>query len=228
MTSRRADWYVPAALVTLSVVPALAGAARLGQVLGGAAARPENARFLAAPVTTAMHVVAVMIFSMLGAFQFSNGLRRRWRGWHRMAGRVVLVAGLLTALTGLYMTQTYPWPAGDGVAVYLERLVVGIAMLASLGASVAAIRRRDFVAHGHWMLRAYALGMGAGTQVLTHLPWFLIMPDKPTELPRALMMGSAWVINALVAEWVVRWQRPHSHSPEPRLRSVAASTISRV
>ncbi len=207
MNTRRVDWYLPAALVTLSVVPALAGAARLVQVLNGVASTPENARFMAAPVSTALHVVAVSLFSIVGALQFSDGLRRRWRSWHRMAGRVVLLAGLLTALTGLYMAQTYPWPEGDGVLVYLERLVVGTAMLASLVASIVAIRCRDFVAHGHRMIRAYALGMGAGTQVLTHLPWFLFMQGKPPELPRAIMMGSAWAINALVAEWLIR-RRP--------------------
>jgi hypothetical protein len=57
------------------------------------------------------------------------------------------------------------------------------------------------------MTRAYALGLGAGTQVLTHLPWFILMSGKPGEGPRAVMMGGAWVLNALVAEWVIRRRR---------------------
>jgi hypothetical protein len=35
---------------------------------------------------------------------------------------------------------------------------------------IEAILARSFTAHGEWMLRAYALGLGASTQVLTHLP----------------------------------------------------------
>jgi hypothetical protein len=101
------------------------------------------------------------------------------------------------------MTEFYPWPEGDGVAVYLMRLVVGAAMLASILASIAAIGRRDFDAHGAWMIRAYALGMGAGTQVLTHLPWFILV-GKPAETPRAVLMGGAWLINVIVAEHVIR------------------------
>jgi hypothetical protein len=54
------------------------------------------------------------------------------------------------------------------------------------------------------MTRAYAIGMGAGTQVLTHLPWFILMDGKPGELPRAVMMGAGWVINVVVAEWIIR------------------------
>jgi uncharacterized membrane protein len=216
-------------LVTLSVVPALAGAARLGQVVRGAAITADNARFMAAPLSTSLHVVSVVLFSMVGAFQFSDGLRRRWRTWHRVAGRVLLVAGLMTALTGLYMAQTYPWPESDGVAVYLERLVVGTAMLVCLVASIAAIRRRDFSAHGNWMIRAYALAMGAGTQVLTHLPWFVIMQSKPAGLPRAIMMGSAWVINALVAETVIRrcerGPKPFERLAPPRARTMLQGVI---
>jgi hypothetical protein len=53
------------------------------------------------------------------------------------------------------------------------------------------------------MMRGYAIGLGAGTQVLTHLPWFLLV-GKPGETPRAVMMGAGWVINLVVAEWIIR------------------------
>lgn len=80
-------------------------------------------------------------------------------------------------------------------------------MLASVVMSMDAIRRRKYSEHGDWMIRAYAIGMGAGTQVLTHLPWFLLVDLHPGRLPRALMMGSAWVINVIVAEWIIRRRR---------------------
>jgi hypothetical protein len=54
------------------------------------------------------------------------------------------------------------------------------------------------------MTRAYAIGLGAGTQVLTHLPWFVLVEGKPGEIPRAVMMGAGWAINIVVAEWIVR------------------------
>jgi hypothetical protein len=54
------------------------------------------------------------------------------------------------------------------------------------------------------MIRAYAIGLGAGTQVLTHLPWFLLAEGKPGEGPRAVMMGAGWLINVIVAEWIIR------------------------
>jgi hypothetical protein len=135
-----------------------------------------------------------------------------------MGGRVLLVLGIVAALTGLWMTLVYPWPEGDGWLLYLLRLVFGTAMAASLALSVDAIRRRDFAAHGRWMIRAYAIGMGAGTQVLTHLPWFLLV-GQPKELPRALLMGAGWVINVVMAEWVIR--APRRAAGVARLRAAA-------
>lgn len=57
------------------------------------------------------------------------------------------------------------------------------------------------------MTRAYAIGLGAGTQVFTHLPWFLMYREMPGEAPRAFLMGAGWVINVLVAEVVIRAAR---------------------
>lgn len=143
------------------------------------------------------------MYSILGAFQFSPGIRRRRRGWHRAAGRILIPCGVLVAISGLWMTLSYPWPAGDGEILYVERLIVGSAMLVSILLGVNAIMRRNFSAHGEWMIRAYAIGLGAGTQVLTHLPWFLLVDGRPGELPRAVMMGGGWLINILVAEWII-------------------------
>jgi uncharacterized membrane protein len=204
MKSTRSDWLIPAGLILLSLVPAIAGSLRLSQLAGGAAVTPENARFFAAPLPVVLHIPAAIVYSIIGAFQFSRGFRRRHRGWHRAAGRILVPLGMIVALSGLWMAHFYAWPAGDGRILYIERLVVGFAMAASLVLAVNAIRRRDFIAHGNWMTRAYAIGVGAGTQVLTHLPWLMVMEGRPGEGARALMMGAGWGINILVAEWIIR------------------------
>jgi uncharacterized membrane protein len=204
MKSRKSDWLIPVALIVLSMVPALAGTARVVQLGGAADITPENARFFASPLPVLVHIPSAIIYSILGAFQFSPGFRRRHRQWHRTAGRILLPAGFLVALSGLWMAHFYPWPAGDGQLVYVERLVFGSAMVLSLVLGIDAIRRRDFNTHGVWMTRAYAIGLGAGTQVLTHLPWFMFVDVKPGELARGVMMGAGWMINVLFAEWLIR------------------------
>jgi len=119
------------------------------------------------------------------------------------------------------MTLSYPWPEGDGQLVYAERLVFGSAMLLSVVLGVDAIRRRSYAEHGDWMIRAYAIGMGAGTQVLTHIPWFVLVDLKPAGIPRAVMMGLGWAINIAVAEWVIR--RP-THRAKPTFATVSRAT----
>ena len=203
--NRRVDWLVPALLIGLALVPSVAGGVRVAEVARGGPVTPANARFIAMPLPVLLHIFAAVPFGILGAFQFSPGLRRRHRKWHMAAGRVLVPLALIAALSGLWMTLTYPWPVFDGMAVYLLRLVFGGAMVGAVLLGIAAIRRRDFSTHGAWMTRAYAIGLGAGTQVFTHLPWSILVGEF-TEGPRAVMMGAGWVINVIVAEWVIRRQ----------------------
>lgn len=115
----------------MSLVPALGGALRLASFSGEAPASPDNARFLAAPVPVVLHVLSATLFSLLGAFQFSTGVRLRWPGTHRRAGRWLGMCGLVAAATGLWMTAVYPIPVGlQGPPLFGVRLVVGSAMLA--------------------------------------------------------------------------------------------------
>ena len=213
MKRTRSDWLIPAALIALSLVPALAGTARVVQLGAGAEVTPENARFFASPLPVLMHIPAAILYSILGAFQFSRGFRRRHRQWHRRAGKILIPAGLIVAASGLWMAHFYPWPQGDGQIVYLERLIAGSAMVLSILLGVDAIRRRSFAEHGDWMIRAYAIGLGAGTQVLTHLPWFVLSDSKPGELARGVMMGAGWAINIVVAELIIR-KGKHRNAPQ--------------
>lgn len=201
--SRPSAWFIPGMLILLSLLPATAGMARLGELADGADITAANARFMAMPLPVTLHILAVIPYSILGAFQFAPVFRccRPW--WHRSAGKVLVVFGLVTALTGLWMAQFYPRPDGDGDLLYMLRIVFGSAMAAAILLGVNAIRRYDFAAHGAWMIRSYAIGMGAGTQVLTHIPYFVLI-GKPDELSRAVLMGAGWVINVVVAEWIIR------------------------
>lgn len=222
MKTAKKEWLIPASLIALSLVPAMAGTVRLAQ-LGGDNVTAQNARFFASPGPVVLHIVSALLFSILGAFQFAPGFRKQNRGWHRIVGRIALPSALLVAISGLWMTLSYPWPTGDGVGVYVERLVFGSLMLGSVVMSVDALRRRKFSEHGDWMIRAYAIGLGAGTQVLTHLPWFIFVDMKPGETPRMVMMGLGWVINLAVAEWVIRRPAQRRVAARAGFSAVAAS-----
>jgi hypothetical protein len=75
-------------------------------------------------------------------------------------------------------------------------------MAASIVLGVTAIRRRDIPAHRAWMMRAFALGLGAGTQAITE--GIGVAAFGTTDLTKAISLGSGWVINVLIAELVIR------------------------
>jgi uncharacterized membrane protein len=201
--TRLVEWLVIAGLLALSLIPIASGAFRLNQLTGGAEITPANARFFASPLPVVVHIVSSSLFAILGAFQFSAGFRRRRPRWHRVAGRLLVLAGLLVGLSGLWMTLFYPRPIGDGDLLSALRLLFGSAMIGSIVLSFTAIRQRDVRGHRAWMMRSYAIGLGAGTQTLTLMMGEMIA-GKPGEFSRALLMGLAWLINLVVAEWIIR------------------------
>ncbi|GAA4385362.1 DUF2306 domain-containing protein [Agromyces bauzanensis] len=107
-------WLAVTGPLLLSLVPVVAGAARLTELSSGAAVTPDNARLFEAPVPVVLHIVGATVFSVLGAFQFVPSLRRR--RWHRLAGRVVVPAGFVAALSGLWMSAFFRLPSIDGEA----------------------------------------------------------------------------------------------------------------
>jgi hypothetical protein len=211
----RTRWLVPASLILLSLVPVIQGSLRLTELAGGSAITPANARFFDSPVPVLVHIPSVTVYCLLGAFQFVPALRRR--GWHRAAGLVLVPAGLLAALSGLWMAVFYDLPPSDGEVLLVLRLVFGSAMVASIVLGLAALRRRDFVRHGAWMARGYAIGLGAGTIVPLTIAWILLVgPSQPAdgELVKAVLMGASWMVNLAVAEHFIRRRFRQSRQPQ--------------
>ncbi len=203
MTSiSKTGWLVPAGLLLLCAVPVLAGGVRLVMLTIGDPT-PDSLRFFNAPGPVVLHILSASLYAVLGIFQFLPNFRRTHRVWHRTAGRILIIAGLTVALSGLWMTQTYPWPPLETDILHVSRIVAGAAMLLFISLGVKAIARRDIPTHRAWMIRAYAVAMGAGTQVLTHLP-AAIFPELLTETSRWIMMDAGWILNLIIAELIIR------------------------
>lgn len=186
----------------LSAVPLTAGTLRLVQLAGGPDLIPDDPRFDAMPVALVVHIVGSAVFALVGVGQFLARFRRRHRTWHRGAGRVLVVAGLLVVISALWMTLLYEQKPGTGQLLLAFRLAFAASMAGSLVLGFAAIRRRNFVAHRAWMIRAYAIGLGAGTQVFTEGFGEAILGTS--VLAGDLEKGAAWFINLAFAEWAIR------------------------
>jgi uncharacterized membrane protein len=203
-TRRRAgrpSWAVPLALVVLSVIPVVAGALRLVQLAGGPEVLPADPRFAGFPFPLVVHILGATTYALFGALQLAPRFRRRHWSWHRRAGRVVAVAGLCVAGSALWMTLVYSQKPGTGDLLHVLRLVFASAMAVCLVLGFDAARRRDIPAHRAWMVRAYAIGLAAGTQAFTEGIGDALFGTG--ELRGDLYKGAGWVINLAIAEWAI-------------------------
>ena len=203
-------WKMPLALLALSAIPCAAGIGRLAALAHRSSFNGDSERFLASPAPVILHILGAALFSLLGAFQFSKGLRQRYPQWHKVSGQVVAASGVVAGLTGIWMAIVYPIPAElQGNLLLGARVLVGASMLVSIVVAVVAAMQRDTVRHNAWMIRAYALGLGAGMQVVVVSSWMLLM-GTPNALQRDLLMSLAWLVNLIVAEILI--QRRSSES----------------
>lgn len=182
----------------------VAGVVRLSGLASSGAVTPENVRFVAMRATVALHIVCASLSCAIGAFQFDSVLRQHLPCLHRISGRLVAPCGIVAALTGLWMAADHAMPAElQGRLLYRVRIVVGLAMVLAVGVSIRAIAQCRVVQHRSWMVRAYALGQGAGTQVLLVLP-VTVMAGTPTFIFRDVLMASAWALNVTFAGSITR------------------------
>ena len=198
-------WPVPAALIVLSAIPLIAGAFRLVQLAGGPQLIPADDRFTGFPAALIVHIVGACLYALVGALQFVPRIRRRHPAWHRRAGRFLAVAGLLVAGSALWMTLLYARKPGTGDLLYILRLGFAAAMAACLILGFTAIRRHDIAAHRAWMIRAYAIGIAAGTQAFTEGIGGAVLGSG--ELRSDLAKGAGWAVNLAIAEYAIR-RRP--------------------
>jgi uncharacterized membrane protein len=198
---RGAGWLLPAGLITFGLIPILANALRRVALAAGAGAAGTSSGDgggMSLPVI--LHVVGATVFVVLGALQFSAGFRRRRPTWHRIAGRIAILAAVLAAGSGFWLA--FATLSDYSPLLFLFRLLAaaGLALCVILG--FRAIRQRRLAQHRAWMIRAFAIGLGAATQVFTL--GFGEGIFGRSELSVALLNGAGWAINLIVAERVIR------------------------
>ena len=193
----KSGWPAITGLLLLSVLPVIGGVLRLQEVSG----EPVRTLLLASTVAIVAHIVAMTVYCVLGAFQFSPALRTR-HAWHRVAGRVLIPAGFVAALSAAWLAVFFGGPPEE-LALAMVRLVFAVAMTLFLVRGVIAITRRDFVAHGAWMTRAYATAVSGGTQALVFALWTIALGEVDA-FGEAWLVAAAFMINSAVAELLIR------------------------
>ena len=161
------------------------------------------------------HALPALLFIVLAPFQFVRHIRAQWLWLHRWSGRVCVLAGAIFGVAGLVLgfktALGYGGPnetaAGTAMAAVL---------LFSLGMAVAHIKRREIALHREWMIRAFAMGLTAGT--VTVVAALLGLSVVVRQSPREFIGVAFWLgftINLIAAEAWINYTRPRLPSAPP-------------
>lgn len=204
------------ALFLLALIPVLIGSLILHSMYQGgldAFTEPVDViRRSSYPVAIIGHIIGGSTMLILGFTQFSTRLRRAYPGLHRWVGRGLVLAGIYFALSGLVMNAAVKAQADSPLYDGAQNLMA-VVFLAVLFLGIRAIRFGNVARHRVWMMRAYAITLGAATQTLMLLPVFLVF-GPPEGLVADLAFISGWVVNLAVAEVVIR-RKPRPYRPAP-------------
>lgn len=152
-----------------------------------------------------LHIIAGGLALLIGWSQFSTGIRRRWISFHRLIGRVYLVAVLLSGFSGLFIAR---YATGVLVAS-LGFSSLAICWLGLTGMGYHAVRQRRIASHHGWMIRSYCITCAAVT-LRFWIPLFSLL-EIEFAVAYPIISWLSWVPNLLVDEWLVRLHADTTH-----------------
>ncbi|HJU84411.1 MAG TPA: DUF2306 domain-containing protein [Holophagaceae bacterium] len=109
-----------------------------------------------APVKWLMfaHGIPGALALVLGVFQFSSRLRQRHLQWHRMLGRVYVVATAISAPVAIVVAYKLPIPS-----LFMASIIQSGGWLLATGTALYCVRQGKIQQHREWMMRGYPFAM---------------------------------------------------------------------
>lgn len=158
------------------------------------------------PWMVMVHVGGGVTALMLGVFQpvTRKGARRKW---HRLAGRVYVLACLCSAVAGLWLALTTS--AGPVASLGFGGLAVVWLFTTTMG--WLRVVRGDLIGHRRWMIRSLSLTLAAVT--LRIMIMAAAISGLPFEDAYRAISFLCWVPNLLIAELWLRSVRTQEAGP---------------
>ena len=152
-----------------------------------------------------VHVFTSCFLLLAGFTQFHNPFKQKWRRTHRIAGKsyvliILTLSGPAGFVMGLY--------ANGGLSSQVAFVLLSLLWIYFTAMAYVSIRRKQFVAHGNFMIRSYALTLSA----LTLRAWKVLLVFFFQPHPMDVYMIVAWlgfIPNLIVAEWLIRKGLPN-------------------
>jgi uncharacterized membrane protein len=184
-------WY------TMLVGAAAIGAyALLQALLPGTRGSFVNNMISATPASASLHFLLGGIVLIVGALQFHQGLRTSRPIVHRWMGRIYVLGVLIGGLAGLYLS----FNSFGGLVTHFGFGMLAVLWLFTTAMAYQHIRAGNVRAHQQWMIRSYALTLGAVT--LRIYLGIGVALGLDFEAAYQAISWLAWVPNLVIAEWV--------------------------
>jgi hypothetical protein len=219
----RAGWIAVIALTLLTSAAAIHRLVVIGNPAREFIAAPSeiaqsadrfDARYHDHPAPAVLHLAPVLLFTLVAPLQFSKRIRARWIGFHRWSGRILLAAGVVGIIGGLALVPALPLFGGRNAAAAVY--FFGPIFLFCAGKAWYHVRRREIILHREWVIRAFALALGASTDRVMLL-LLLALTHAPIEELFGISLWLGWSSNLLIAEtWINVTRQPAAAvRPEP-------------
>ncbi|MEP0984509.1 DUF2306 domain-containing protein [Ekhidna sp.] len=146
-----------------------------------------------------MHFIGGAVALGLGWTQFLKNFRSQHLNLHRRIGYLYVIAIILVSSPAAFYMALY---ANGGF-----NNVVGFGMMALCWftftlAAFVKVKGKDIEAHERWMIRSFAVTLGAVT-LRIFMPLMIIAGVSPSEAYQVIAWF-CWVPNLFVAEWIIQ------------------------
>lgn len=146
------------------------------------------------------HIVGGMLAVVLGPLQFWPRIRRDYLPFHRIAGRVYVVAVLVGSIASLGIS----FRLGANNAAYASGLIgLAVAWILTTSMAFVAIRRKNLAQHKQWMIRSYVVTFAFVTfrlfdDTLSHRS---LVPEHEFY---SILAWACWAVPLLFTEAVIQ------------------------
>lgn len=203
MTRNSVNGYaLPIFFALACLAPVVFGTIRAVGIIGQSDWAPQFTATQVDNLPLFLHVTASGLFMVLACLQILPGFRARHRRWHRRAGKLAIPAALIGALSGLWMALIHTDISGP--LLFAGRIIASGAWAGFVLTAIWQLGKRNFAAHGRWMIRAFALVLPAGTLAFILFPIVLLIGEDGHALVFEIVQVAAWIIHLGVAEYLIR------------------------
>lgn len=149
------------------------------------------------------HGIAGACALLLGPMQFSDQLRRRFRRFHRVVGRIYVAGVFLAAPLGFYI-QYFQERMGGARSFTIAAAVDGALWMVTTGVATIFILKGKVQEHQHWMTRSFAVALVfLEGRVIGGVTGWENLGDRAMET----IVWVCLAVSILSADLVLQWQK---------------------